>query len=110
MANKTVGVPPDSEDTMLMPPPVREHDLSTDEAMRLEAFNKIAECSRQSTATPEEIVDTDTGEHTKAAEQTDRPRNSAQEALDEIRNASLREEIVDKNNALQGLSKKRPSG
>ena len=97
MENKTVGVPPDSEDTMLMPPPVREHDLTTDEAMRLEAFNKIVERSRQSTATPE-IVDTDTGERTKATEQTDGPRNSAQEALDEIRNASLREEIVDENN------------
>src|ERR1700693_5327733 len=35
MENETVGVPPDSEDTLLIPPNIRVHDLSTHEALRL---------------------------------------------------------------------------
>jgi hypothetical protein len=65
-------------------------------AMRLEPYDttkSVAELNIER----RENSDTAFDEHTEAAEQIDRPRNSAQEALDEIRNASLREDIADKN-------------
>jgi hypothetical protein len=86
----TLGIPPDSEDTLSIPP-VREHDPSTDEALRLEdphlyTFNKIVERSRLTSMDTEENTAADA--HMDAAEKIDHAEGSVRKALDDIQDVS----------------------
>ena len=91
-----LGMPADKPPDVVANPEYSDTapELTSKDAMRLDphayAFNRIVERSRRSTATTGEIVDTDSevDAHMQAAAQVDRARDSAEKALDEIRDIS----------------------
>jgi hypothetical protein len=87
-----LDIPSDPEDTQLIPPTVREHDLSTDESLRLEdphfyRFKKIVERSRR-TSLDTEHEKRAADAHMDAAEKIDHAKELVGQALTEIEDIS----------------------